>query len=185
MTFAIHPSEAAWLAVGILLGILALLMRYSLVRGAPWVPTSGRRIRRLLDAAGLKPGETFLDAGCGEGRACRIAAREYGARAIGIEINPLLARIGRVWGGRYRNGGSVEVRRSDLFDAPLGEADVLFLFLLQETNERIQEKLRGELKPGTRIISHCFTLPEFRETAIPGGEPTEHLYVVQPVASSQ
>ncbi len=145
-------------------------------KGAPWFPTPRRRSRALLAAAGLKPGETFVDAGCGDGRVCILAVKEFGAKAVGIDIHPVLASLARF---RARLAGvaqSVDIRRGDVFREDLSSANVLFLFLLQDTNERLQEKLLRELRPGTRIVSYAFTLPRFHE--MPSGDPFHHLYVV-------
>jgi SAM-dependent methyltransferase len=174
----VQAYAAASLIVALFLLALALAGGYSLRKGAPWVPTSGRRIRALLRAAGLRPGERFVDAGCGNGTACILAAREFGADAVGIEVNPVLALVARFRARRAGVAGRVRIVRRDLFQADLGQADVLFLFLLQETNVALQAKLRRELRPGARVVSHAFTLPAFTETPIPGGDPRHHFYVV-------
>ena len=162
---------------GVLLTLAAAGI-YSIRKGAPWFPTSRRGIRALLRAAGLRAGERFVDAGCGDGTACLIAAREFGAEALGIEVNPVLFWVAKARVALSGTSRKVRIVRADLFKTPLGEADVLFLFLLQETNVALQEKLRRELRPGTRVVSHAFTLPAFTETPIPGGDPRHHLYVV-------
>jgi len=126
-------------------------------KGAPWVPTSRQVICRMLEMAELKPGEVVYDLGCGDGRVLITAARRYGARAVGVEVDPsrylwtvLAVTLRGLW-------SRVKIIRGDLFSVDLGEADVVFTFLLQDTNERLKEKLRRELRPGTRIVSNIFT----------------------------
>jgi SAM-dependent methyltransferase len=112
----------------IMVGLMSLIWTSS--RGAPWVPTHRDIVDRMLRMAGVKPGEVVYDLGCGDGRVLVVAARRYGARAVGVEL--------------------------DLFGVDLHSADVVFAYLLQDTNDRLKEKLRSELRPGARIVSNTF-----------------------------
>ena len=152
-----------FLAAAVFFIIMVFLM--SLVwtnsKGAPWVPTSRQVICRMLEMADLRPGEVVYDLGCGDGRVLIAAARRFGARAVGVEVD--LSRY--LWSllavslrGLRRQ---VKVIRGDLFAVDLREADVVFTFLLQDTNERLKDKLRRELRPGTRIVSNIFTFSGF------------------------
>lgn len=127
-------------------------------KGSPYAPTRRKQIEAMLDLAGVKSGEVVLDLGSGNGSVL-IAAGGRGARAIGVEINPFF-----VWYSRLRIRGRglshlATVERRDMFQYPLGQADVIFLFLVPRTMLRIGEKLRREAKPGVRIVSHLFPLP--------------------------
>ena len=126
-------------------------------RGGPWVPTPRAVVRRMLSLAGVKPGEMVYDLGCGDGRVLVAAARHFGARAVGIELDVSrfllsLASI-KVLGLRRR----VRLIRGDLFRQDLRGADVVVTYLLQATNDRLQAKLLRELRPGARVVSNTFT----------------------------
>lgn len=143
----------------IFFGVMVFLM--SLVwtnsRGAPWVPTSRDVIYTMLTMAEVKPGEVVYDLGSGDGRVLIMAARKFGARTVGIELD--ISRY--LWSvvavtvlGLWKQ---VKIIRGDLFSVDLREADVIFTFLLQDTNDRLKDKLRRELRPGTRIVSNTFS----------------------------
>jgi SAM-dependent methyltransferase len=148
-------NTAAILAI---LGVISVM--WTDRRGAPWVPTKLGKARRMLEMAEVGPGDVVYDLGCGDGRLIILAARRYGARAVGIEIDPLryawCQALITVLGLR----GRVRVIYGDLFSKDLGEADVVTCYLLQETNRKLQEKFVRELRPGTRIVSNAFTFPQ-------------------------
>ena len=143
-------------------------------KGAPWVPTSRAVVLEMLRLAGLKSGETLYDLGSGDGRVLILAARRFGARAVGIEVDVsrYLFSVFAVTllGLRKR----VRIMRADLFSVDLRQADVVFAFLLQQTNDRLADKLRRELRPGTRIISNTFTFSAFPLVA---ADEELHLYL--------
>jgi SAM-dependent methyltransferase len=138
----------------IMIALMSLIWTSS--RGAPWVPTHRDTVDRMLRMAAVRPGETVFDLGCGDGRVLVAAARRFGARAVGVEVD-----FGRyLWTlavitllGLHRQ---VRVIRSDLFRVDLSSADVVFSYLLQDTNDRLKDKLRRELRPGSRIVSNTF-----------------------------
>jgi SAM-dependent methyltransferase len=130
-------------------------------KGAPWVPSSRRVVLTMLSMAELKAGEVVYDLGCGDGRVLIAAARRFGARAVGIEVDTiryLWAVISVTLFGLWKR---VRIIRADLFSVDLREADVVFTYLLQDTNDRLKDKLRRELRPGARIISNTFTFSGF------------------------
>ncbi|MBC7218158.1 MAG: class I SAM-dependent methyltransferase, partial [Candidatus Caldatribacterium sp.] len=106
---------------------------------------------------GLRPGEGLYVLGCGDGRILICAAREFGARAVGIELNPWLFLLSSLrvlfLGLRPR----VRVIFGNIFNVDLSEADVVTLFLFEHVNEALKEKLLRELKEGTRIVSYVWT----------------------------
>ena len=143
-------------------------------KGAPWVPTSRQVIYKMLSMAEVKPGEVVYDLGCGDGRGLIAAARRFGARAVGIEVD-VSRYLWSVFAVSLRGLWSrVKIIRGDLFSVDLREADIVFTFLLQDTNERLKEKLRRELRPGTRIISNIFTFSGFPLVA---ADEELHLYL--------
>jgi len=142
-----------------LFGLGVYFIFWSERHGAPWVPTPIGKARRMLRLAGVQRGEVVYDLGSGDGRLLVLAAREYGARAVGIEIDPLRVLISRALIAVLRLGRLARVEWGDLFDAQIGEADVVTLFLRQSTNQLLMVKLLLELRPGTRVVSHLFTFP--------------------------
>jgi SAM-dependent methyltransferase len=148
----------------ILLSLLAVILVISIVwpglRGAPWVPTSLKRVRKMLDLAEVRPDDVVYDLGCGDGRTIVTAARRYGARAVGIEIDPLryawCQALITVLGLRDR----VCIVYGDFFAQDLGDADVVTCYLLDSTNRKLQKKLLSELDPDARVVSHMFAFPE-------------------------
>ena len=124
----------------------------------PFVPTPLEVIRELLRMADLKPGETVLDLGCGDGRVLVVAAKDFGANAIGIEMRTDL--INKAVQNIMREGVSdkVLIIQGNFFELQLPPADVVFMYLLTSVNERLRPKLERETKPGTRIVSHDFEI---------------------------
>jgi SAM-dependent methyltransferase len=122
--------------------------------GAPWIPTSRGLVHEILSLSEVRPGEVLYDLGSGDGRIVLEAAREYGAIAIGVEIDPFRVLYSRTRIARLGIGNRAKILRGNFFDVDLGDADVVVLYLLQSTNDRIQSKLERELrKPGCRVVS--------------------------------
>jgi predicted RNA methylase len=149
-----------------LLTLLALVFLVSTLwtqsRGAPWAPTSFGKVQDMLAMAETGPDDLVYDLGCGDGRIIIIAARNFGAQAVGIEIDPLrylwCQLLITVLGLRDR----VRVVRGDFFAQDLSEAGVVTCYLLQSTNEELQAKLVRELQPDARVVSSDFTFPELQ-----------------------
>ena len=132
--------------------------------GAPFVPMEPDVVERVINLAQIKPGEVFYDLGSGDGRLV-IAAAMRGARAYGVEIDFLRVWYSRAWLKllRFKNA---QIIRKNIFEVDLSGADVVCLYLLQETNEKIQAKLKKELKPGTRVVSVAFTFPGWKPVKV-------------------
>ncbi|OYT26963.1 MAG: RNA methyltransferase [Thermoprotei archaeon ex4572_64] len=132
----------------------------------PFVPSPEVVVRRMLQLANVRKGEIVYDLGCGDGRVLIIAAREFGARAVGIEIRKdLYEQCLR----RIRDLGledRIEVLHGSFFDYDISDADVVTLYLLTSVNERLRPKLERELKPGTRVVSHDFEVPGWKPIII-------------------
>jgi len=131
---------------------------------APFVPSPPQVVEKMLEAAGVKPGETVYDLGCGDGRILITAARKYGARGVCIELSPELAertaRQVRALGLQDR----IRVIQGNLLDADLRSADVVTLYLLTSSNERLKPKLESSLRRGARVVSHDFIIPGWEAT---------------------
>jgi predicted RNA methylase len=143
-------------------------------RGAPWVPTPRNVVHLMLTMAEVGPGDVVYDLGCGDGRLVVAAARDYGARAVGIEIDPLRYLWCRLRIALSGLGDRVRIVYGDLFAQDLSEADVVTCYLLQATNDRLEGKLERELRPGTRVVSNTFT---FAKLHLVRQNARAHLYL--------
>jgi SAM-dependent methyltransferase len=134
----------------------------SIARDVVYVPTPQAAVDAMLELAEVTPTDVVYDLGSGDGRIVITAAKRYGARAVGIEIDPAL--VSQAVKNAAAAGVSDRVRfvSQNLFAADIRDATVVTLYLLQSINERLRPKLVRELKPGTRIVSHVFNMgPEW------------------------
>ena len=128
---------------------------------ALYLPTPLPVVEAMLRLAAVSRTDIVYDLGAGDGRIPIAAARTYGARGVGIELDGRMIERAR---SNTREAGIehlVEFRQEDLFRADLREATVVTLFLFPEMNRRLLPKLRAELRPGTRIVSHRFGLGDW------------------------
>lgn len=144
--------------LGLILGgiFVLLIAPAAIFGGAPYVPSPRRAAVKALLLARLQPGETLVDLGCGDGRVLRLAASEFGARAIGVEMNPVWAWVA---GWRSRRFEGVRVVRGLMSGADISGADVVYLFLSEGSAARLAGELPGRLKAGCRVVSYGFSLP--------------------------
>ncbi len=122
-----------------------------------FVPTPQEVVDAMLDMAGLKKGDVLYDLGCGDGRIVVTAAKRYGVKAVGIDIDP--ARIAESLENVRKNGVGhlVTIRQADVFKTDLRGANVVTLYLLPTLNVRLLPQL-SQLKPGSRVVSHSFAI---------------------------
>lgn len=141
----------------------------------PYVPTPQVVVNRMLELAKLKPGETVVDLGSGDGRIMITAAKEYGARGFGVEIDPYLVESSNEEAKRVGVADRVKFLKQDLFTTDFREADVLTLYLLPDVNVALRPKILSELRAGTRIVSHDYGMgawvPDAKET-VPAPDKT-------------
>ncbi|NPE08138.1 MAG: methyltransferase domain-containing protein [Asgard group archaeon] len=158
----------------VVLGLLIFLFfSWSIIKGAPWSPTSKEKVIKMLSMANIKSNELVYDLGCGDGRVLIIAAREFNARAIGIEIDPIRylwckLRI-RVLGLKDK----VQVIRGNFFNEDFSKADIIICFLLQSTNDKLESKLLAELQPHARVVSNRFV---FSDLHLIGKDEEQEIY---------
>jgi len=120
----------------------------------------------MLQLCNVKPDELVYDLGAGDGRILFIAAKEFKARAVGIEIRPQLVKQieDRIIAENLQ--GRVRIIHGNFFEVDIGDADVVTLYLLTSVNERLRPKLERELKPGARVVSHDFEIPGWKPVKI-------------------
>jgi SAM-dependent methyltransferase len=127
----------------------------------PYVPTTETAVKAMLRLARVKPTDIVYDLGCGDGRIVIAAAKNYGARAVGIDIDPARIREAKENARRAGVEDRVEFREQDLFQADFHDATVVTLFLLPAINKRLRAQLEN-LKPGTRIVSNTFEIGDWK-----------------------
>ena len=162
------------------------------IDGGPYVPTPFVVVHRMLELAGVRRDDVVYDLGSGDGRLVIEAARRYGARGAGVERDERLVERARDAAAEAQVADRVVFREGDIFDADLREATVVTLYLLPRLLVKLVPKLRAELAPGSRIVSHDYPLEAWEpdrmlEFDVP--EKAEHflppktqlfLYVVRP-----
>ncbi|HEY7450519.1 MAG TPA: methyltransferase domain-containing protein [Vicinamibacterales bacterium] len=127
-----------------------------------YVPTPPEVVEAMLKVANVKAGDVVYDLGCGDGRIVVTAAQKYGARGIGIDIDPQRIKEANENVQKAGVGDRVKIMQADLFETPISEATVVTLYLLPSLNVKLMPKLMKELKPGTRIVSHAFDMGDWK-----------------------
>lgn len=160
-------------------GLFSLKMTYVLctalalpaTQGALYVSTTQTRLNAFIKAVPMKPDQTLMDIGCGDGRVLRLARRYYNVRAIGFEVN-LMAYLK----ARLQSIGlsGIEIKRKNFWRQNLAGADVVFCYLYPDVMRRLAAKLQSELRPGTLIVSCNFPLPGFKPERVIRLEGTLH-----------
>ena len=153
-------------------------------KDAPYVATDQRIVRRMLEVADVSEDDVVYDLGSGDGRIPLTAATEYGARGVGVEIDPDLVAKSRAKAKAAGVTDRVEFRQQDLFETTLGDATVVALYLWPEINVKLRPKLLRQLDPGDRIVSHDFRMGEWEPDRVVDagqdktGTATIYLWVV-------
>jgi hypothetical protein len=150
----------------VVLLVSALWLIVPALYGLPWVPTRETRIRKALQMAQLQPGETLFDLGAGDGRVLLMAARDFDARAVGIEIGPVQCLLGwlRIWfsGSRHQ----VRLRCGNFYKTDVSAAEVVFVYLTSAQTTRLAKKLEQELRPGARVVSIAADFPDWQPSQV-------------------
>lgn len=167
MSYPFRTVHSAGLA-----GLLSRLAVFLLLAGAaigqawsqsprldvPFVPTPQAVVDRMLDLAKVKPDDLIYDLGSGDGRIVITAAKRYGARGIGIDLDPQRIREARENAKQAGVEGKVQFVNGDLFKTDLSKASVVTLYLLNSVNRDLRPQLWKQLKVGTRVVSHAFDM---------------------------
>ena len=164
-------KKTLYLGILALAGLLALASPSSLqelnwqqYRGydVPFVPTPPEVVDEMLRLANLKAGDVLYDLGCGDGRIVIAAAKKYGVKAIGIDIDPVRISESNENAAQAGLTGKVRFIEQNLFEADFRDATVVTMYLLTSVNLRLRPKLLTDLKPGTRLVSHSFEMGDWK-----------------------
>ena len=165
------------LAIEICIIIFVTWIAWSGVVGAPWLPTPNKRVRSMLEIAGVSSDDKLYDLGSGDGRIIVMAGKEFGATSIGIEIDPLRLMWSRFKIKRHNIGAKVKVIRGNFLNMSLSDATIVTLYQGYIINKKIRDKLAKELKPGTRVVSYRLILDGWTPIKT-DEEESIYLYVV-------
>jgi SAM-dependent methyltransferase len=127
----------------------------------PYVATDERVVTAMLELAGVTRDDVVMDLGCGDGRIVIAAAQRFGARGIGIDLDPKRIDEANANARAARVQSLVRFVEGDIFDVDVSAATVVMLYLLPEINLELRPKLLRELKPGTRVVSHNFDMGDW------------------------
>jgi SAM-dependent methyltransferase len=142
----------------------------------PYVPSPNAVVDGMLKLAKVTKTDVVYDLGCGDGRIVITAAKEYGAKGVGVDINPDRVQEARANAKKAGVDDRVRFEENDLFKADIKPATVVTLYLLPDVNMRLRPKLLQDLKPGTRVVSHSFDMEDWKpdeEASIDG----RHIYL--------
>ena len=127
----------------------------------PYVQTAPAVVTKMLQMAQVRKNDVVVDLGCGDGRIVIAAVTQFGARGIGYDIDPDRITEARENARRAGVESRAQFVQRNFFEAPIGQATVVTVYLLPPVMERIKPRLRSELRPGTRIVSHSFPMRDW------------------------
>jgi len=156
------------------------------VPDVPYVPTPPAVVAQMLQLANVQKEDVLYDLGSGDGRIVIMAAQRFGTRGIGVEIDP--QRIEEAQQNARQAGVTDRVRflQQDLFETDLSEATVVTLYLLPDLNLKLRPKLWRELKPGTRVVSHDFSMGDWQpEKVVQMEGSTIYYWTIPPQAATR
>lgn len=139
----------------VLIAVL-LCFGFVLLFGAPYLPTLKPQVRAALELANVKPGETLLELGCGDGKIL-LAAAHVGVKSVGYELNPILALIARIRTLKYRK--TVKVIWGNFWFKPLPPAEAIFVFLLPKYMKKLDTKIMQSKQKPVKLVSFAFEVP--------------------------
>src|SRR5579862_4598467 len=152
-------------------------------RLAPFVASPTKVVDLMLELAKIKPGETLYDLGSGDGRIVIAAARQYKAKAIGVEILPKLVSEATAEIEKDGLSASAKVIQGDVLQIDLTGADVVTMYLDTQSNAKLRPRLEKFLKPGARVVSHDYPIPGWKAAQVEQTdgrqEHTVYLYLIQ------
>ena len=147
-------------------------------RDVIWVPTPQELVDRMLQMAETKPADYVIDLGSGDGRTVITAAKKFGATALGIEYNPDMVALSQRNAEKEGVAAKAQFRQADIFQTDFSKATVLTLYLLPSLNVKLRPTILN-MKPGTRVVSHAFTMEEWQADQVDSAEGrTAYMWIV-------
>lgn len=152
--------------IGPVLLVIVLCFGFVLAFGAPYLPTLSKQMNIALDMADLRPGQTLLELGCGDGKVL-IAAAQQGVRSVGFELNPLLVLVCKLRCWRYRQ--LITVHWANFWTRAWPPTDVIFIFGLARIMKKLDTKVIQSNHKPVKLISFAFAIPGKKPTQKRGG----------------
>lgn len=182
------PALSLLLAAAVAVGVHAQTAAPQKAPDVPFVPTDEKIVTMMLEMAKVTKTDHLIDLGSGDGRIVITAAKRYGARGMGVEIDPALVRKARENAQAAGVADRATFVEGDIFEANIRDATVITMYLLADINMRLRPKLLNDLKPGTRIVSHNYDLGDWKPArtatvSVGGIEHTVYFWVVPPRAA--
>lgn len=134
--------------------------------GAPYIPLPLSCVKRMLNLIDLQPNQTIVDLGAGDGRIVIMAALLSQAQCIGVEIDPIRQKIANLIISILGLKSRANVKWWDLYDYDISNADLITMYLLQNTIQRLKKKFSLQFKPGARVVSFRFIIPGWQPALI-------------------
>jgi len=147
-------------------GVGVLLFGGVVAVGAPYLPTLAPRTKDALELLKLKPGQTMLELGCGDGRVL-LAAAKKGIHGVGYELNPVLVVVAKLMTWRYR--AIVRIKWANYWQVKLPQADGIYVFLLDRYMSKLDTKITQEQQGSLRLVSFAFKVPDKKPAAEKSG----------------
>lgn len=160
--FIIFSFSILILSTSIIFGLI-------LSKGVPFISIPRADWLKMSEAAELRPGQTVYDLGCGKANLLTVAAKKFGVKGVGYEISLWPYLWGRLRICRCR--ADVKIRFQNFFQADLKNADAVFCYLFPQVMAKLEPKFISELKPGARVVSYAFKLPNAQPIKIIGATP--------------
>jgi precorrin-6B methylase 2 len=173
-------------ALGLSITLFVLGLLWILVPafyGLPPVPTNPERIQKALKLANLQPNETLYDLGAGDGRVLLISARDFGAKAVGLEIGPIQCALICLRATSSGFGSQIQVRWENYYKADLKDADVVFVYATSKETIKLAPHLGAQMKKGSRLVSISADFPEW-EPSVLDDENLIFVYEMPPTMGS-
>lgn len=150
----------------IFMSVYTLLLIYSSIKGSPYVPTKKRVLEEILIPAHLKKSSYLIELGSGDGRMLRFAAKRFGVRGVGVDVNPLLVFWSNIRSQLEGLGGKISFEVKNIFDTDLTPANCLYIFLMPDLIEKLAVKMDKELRKNTVVISHGFPIKSWKRKLV-------------------
>ncbi|MFH1630970.1 MAG: SAM-dependent methyltransferase [Candidatus Aenigmatarchaeota archaeon] len=149
-----------FLFIIILIAVLIYWIIWTELLGASWLPTPKRSIERMMELTKLDKHDTFYDLGSGMGSVMKIVHERTGAKCVGIEADPIRVIISKL----RRSGGRIVW--GNVFKTDISDATVVFIYLRRPANNKLKERFRKDLRPGTRIITYFWRMNGWKPTLL-------------------
>lgn len=158
--------------------LVAILTCYSAIIGAPFLPTPAHLIKKIFEEAGLKKGDKVYDLGSGTGKTLVIAEKYFGAIPVGFELSPAVYIISKI-NLFLRGSKKSSVIFGDFYNQNISDADMVFIFLMPRSIEKLKSKFEKELRKGAKVASYAFEINGWNPKKIIQEEKSQAMFIYE------